>query len=182
MPHINLPEGIPGILGPMAFSPQTAKPLNELAEVLLRAPNSLTQGEREMIATYVSSQNDCFFCQTVHGAAAAYYLGGKETLIDELKRDFESAPVSDKLKALLAIAGKVQQGGKQVTADDVDRARKLGATDKEIHDTVLIAAAFCMFNRYVDGLATWAPQDRQFYVDRAPRRAEEGYLDYDLHQ
>jgi alkylhydroperoxidase family enzyme len=123
MPHINLPEGIQGILGPMAFSPQTAKPLNELAEVLLRAPNSLTQGEREMIATYVSSQNDCFFCQTVHGAAAAYYLGGKETLIDQLKRDFESAPVSDKLKALLAIARKVQKGGKQVTDDDVDRAK-----------------------------------------------------------
>ena len=176
MPHINLPEGIPGILGPMAFSPQTAKPLNELAEVLLRAPNSLTQGEREMIATYVSSQNDCFFCQTVHGAAAAYYLGGKETLIDELKRDFESAPVSDKLKALLAIAGKVQQGGKQVTADDVERARKLGATDKEIHDTVLIAAAFCMFNRYVDGLATWAPRNPQRYRESGKRIADEGYI------
>jgi uncharacterized peroxidase-related enzyme len=174
MPHINLPEGIPGILGPMAFSPQTAKPLNELAEVLLRAPNSLTQGEREMIATYVSSQNDCFFCQTVHGAAAAYYLGGKETLIDELKRDFEAAPVSDKLKALLAIAGKVQKGGKQVTADDAERARKLGATGKEIHDTVLIAAAFCMYNRYVDGLATWAPTDPALYRENGKRLAENG--------
>jgi uncharacterized peroxidase-related enzyme len=176
MPHIDLPRGIPGILGPMAFSPQTAKPLNELAEVLLRAPNSLTQGEREIIATYVSSQNDCYFCQTVHGAAAAYYLGGEETLIDELKRNFESAPVSDKLKALLAIAGKVQKGGKQVMADDVDRARKLGATDKEIHDTVLIAAAFCMFNRYVDGLATWAPRDPQRYRESGKRIAEEGYI------
>jgi uncharacterized peroxidase-related enzyme len=141
MPRINLPEGIPGILGPMAFSPQTAKPLNELAEALLRAPNSLTQGEREMIATYVSLQNNCSCCQTVHGAAAAYCLGGKETLVDELKRDFESPPVSDKLRALLAMAGKVQKGGKQVTAADVERARKHGATDKEIHDTVLIAAA-----------------------------------------
>jgi uncharacterized peroxidase-related enzyme len=176
MPHINLPEGIPGILGPMAFSPQTAKPLNEPAEVLLRAPNSLTPGEREIIATYVSSQNDRFFCQTVHGAAAAYYLGGKETLIDQLKRDFESAPVSDKLKALLAIAGKVQKGGKQVTADDVERARKLGATDKEIHDTVLIAAAFCMFNRYVDGLATWALCDPQRYRKSGKRIADEGYI------
>jgi uncharacterized peroxidase-related enzyme len=177
VPHINLPEGIPRILGPMAFSPQTAKPLNELAEVLLRAPNSLTQGEREMIATYVSSQNDCFFCQTVHGAAAAYYLGGKETLIhDELKRDFESAPVSDKLKALLAIAGEVQKGGKHVNADDVERARKHGATDKEIHDTVLIAAAFCMFNRYVDGLATWAPRDPQRYRESGKHIAEEGYI------
>jgi uncharacterized peroxidase-related enzyme len=176
MAHINLPEGIPGILGPMAFSPRTAKPLNELAETLLRAPNSLTQGEREMIATYVSSLNDCFFCQTVHGAAAAYYLGGKETLIDELKHDFESAPVSEKLKALLAIAEKVQKGGKQVTTADVERARKQGATDREIHDTVLIAAAFCMFNRYVDGLATWAPKDPQRYRESGKRLAEEGYI------
>jgi hypothetical protein len=119
----------------------------------------------------------------VHGAAAAYYPGGKESLIEELKRDLESAPVSDKLKALLAIAGRVQKGGKQVTDDDVERARKLGATDKEIHDTVLIAAAFCMFNRYVDGLATWAPQDLQRYRESGKRLAEEGYIhSTDLHR
>jgi uncharacterized peroxidase-related enzyme len=176
MPHINLPEGIPGILGPMAFSPQTAKPLNELAEVLLRAPNSLTQGERESIAAYVSSENDCFFCQTVHGAAAAHYLGGNEALVAELKADFEATKVPDKLKALLAIAGKVQKGGKHVTTADVERARKHGATDKEIHDTVLIAAAFCMFNRYVDGLATWAPADPRRYRESGKRIAEEGYI------
>jgi uncharacterized peroxidase-related enzyme len=176
MPHINLPEGIPGILGPMAFSPQTAKPLNELAEALLRAPNSLTQGERESIAAYVSSQNDCFFCQAVHGAAAAHHLGGNETLVAELKNNFEATNISEKLKALLAIAGKVQKGGKQVTTSDIERARKHGATDKEIHDTVLIAAAFCMFNRYVDGLATWAPTDPQRYRESGKRIAEEGYI------
>src|ERR1700683_5872514 len=120
MPHINLPDGIPGILGPMAFSPQTAAPLNALAEALLRAPNSLTQGEREMIATYVSSENDCYFCQTVHGAAAAHYLGDNEPLIREIKRNFETSPISDKQKALLAIAGKVQKGGKHVTTEDIE--------------------------------------------------------------
>jgi uncharacterized peroxidase-related enzyme len=176
MPHIQLPEGIPGILGPMAFSPATAKPLNELAEVLLRAPNSLAQADREMIATYVSSQNDCYFCQHAHGAAAAHYLGGNESLIQDIKRDFEAAPVSDKLKALLAIAGKVQQGGKNVTAEDVDRARQKGATDKEIHDTVLIAAAFCMYNRYVDGLATWAPSEPELYRQNGKRLVEQGYV------
>ena len=62
-----------------------------------------------------------------------------------------------------------------VTQDQIDEAKKLGATDREIHDTVLIAAAFCMFNRYVDGLNTWAPLDRQVYVDRAAMRAKEGY-------
>jgi uncharacterized peroxidase-related enzyme len=176
MPHIRLPEGIPGIVGPMMFSPETAKPMNELAEVLLRGPSTLTSGEREMIATYVSSQNDCYFCQTVHGAAAAHHLGGNEALVQSVKRNFEQAGVSEKLKALLAIAGKVLKGGKQVTNEDVQRARDNGATDKEIHDTVLIAAAFCMYNRYVDGLATWAPTDPEMYRASGKRLAEEGYV------
>jgi uncharacterized peroxidase-related enzyme len=176
MAHINLPDGTPGILGPMAFSPETAEPLNALAEVLLRAPNSLSQGDREMIATYVSAQNDCHFCQSVHGAAAAHYWGGQEDLVKDLKRNFEASAISEKLKALLAIAGKVQKGGKQVSTADVERARELGATDKEIHDTVLIAAAFCMFNRYVDGLATWAPADPQHYRQSGEKIAREGYV------
>lgn len=176
MAHINLPEGIPGILGPMLFSPEAAKPMNELAEILLRGPNSLSPGEREMIATYVSSQNDCYFCQTVHGAVAAHHLGGNEALVQEVKRNFETAGVSDKLKALLTIAGKVQKGGQQVTSEDVERARQKGATDKEIHDAVLIAAAFCMYNRYVDGLATWAPTDAEVYRQSGKRLAEQGYV------
>jgi uncharacterized peroxidase-related enzyme len=176
MPHIKLPEGFPGIVGPMVYSPETAKPLNELAEILLRGPNTLTPGEREMIATYVSSQNDCYFCQAAHGAAAAHHLAGNEALVQEVKRDFEGAGVSSKLKALLAIAGKVQKGGKQVSGQDVAGARAEGATDKEIHDTVLIAAAFCMYNRYVDGLATWAPTDPEVYRATGKRLAEEGYV------
>jgi uncharacterized peroxidase-related enzyme len=176
MAHIKLPEGIPGILGPMAFSPATAKPLNELAEVLLRSPNSLSQADRELIATYVSSENDCYFCQHAHGGAAAHYLGGNESLVQQIKRDFEASPVSDKLKALLAIAGKVQKGGKRVTEGDIARARQSGASDKEIHDTVLIAAAFCMYNRYVDGLATWAPTDPAVYRENGKRLVEQGYV------
>jgi uncharacterized peroxidase-related enzyme len=176
MAHIQLPEGIPGILGPMAFSPETAGPLNALAEVLLRAPNSLSAADREMIATYVSSENDCHFCQNAHGAVAAYRLGGNERLVDQVKLNFEAATISDKLKALLAIAQKVQRSGKQVTADDIARARQQGATDKEIHDTVLIAAAFCMYNRYVDGLATWAPTDPEIYRENGKRLAEQGYV------
>jgi uncharacterized peroxidase-related enzyme len=176
MAHIQLPEGIPGILGPMAFSPQTAKPLNELADILLRGPNSLAPADRELIATYVSSQNDCYFCQHAHGAVAAYRLGGDEKLIDAVKTNFRSAPISDKLKALLAIAGSVQKGGKQVTGEQIELARRQGATDKEIHDTVLIAAAFCMYNRYVDGLATWAPTDPEMYRENGKRLADHGYL------
>jgi uncharacterized peroxidase-related enzyme len=176
MAHIQLSEELPGIVGPLNFSPDTAKPLLELAEVLLRGPNTLTSAEREMIATYVSSQNDCKFCQFSHGAAAAEHLGGDYDLIDRLKLDYETAEVSDKMKALLAVAGKVQKGGKQVTSDDIARARRRGATDKEIHDTVLIAAAFCMYNRYVDGLATPQPTDRDSYREMGQRLAKEGYV------
>jgi len=176
MPHINLPEGLQGIRAAMAFRPETAKPLNELAEVLLHAPNSLTPGERELIATYVSSQNDCYFCQTVHGAIAAAHLDGDEALVKCVKGDFWSADVSNKLKALLVIAGKVQKGGKHVTTADVDAARKVGATDIEIHDTVLMAAAFCMYNRYVDGLDTWQPHDEELYRQRGKKTAKEGYI------
>lgn len=178
MAHITLPENLPGIRGPMAFRPDTAAPLNQLAEILMRGENTLTRGERELIATYVSSLNDCFFCQNAHGGLAQHYLQCDMAFIDEVKRDPAITSISDKLKALLTIAASVQRGGKNVTTAQVDEARQHGATDHEIHDTVLIAAAFCMFNRYVDGLGTWAPPDRQFYVERAPRRAMEGYANY----
>ena len=175
MPHIALPEGVPGMRAAMAFRPDTAKPLNELANILLFGHNSLSQGERELIATYVSSQNDCRFCQTIHGAIAAHHLDGDEALVQSVKTDFEGADVSDKMKALLAIAGKVQVGGKQVTTADVERAKACGATDIEIHDTVLIAAFFCLCNRYVDGLATSMPEDPEYYRQRAPLVAAGGY-------
>jgi uncharacterized peroxidase-related enzyme len=174
MPHISLPEGLPGITAGFALRPETAKPMRELAHILLHESNSLTPGERELIATYVSSQNDCYFCQTSHGAAAACHLDSSE-IVKQVKTDFESAPVSPKLKALLAIAGKVQQSGKNVTSSDIDRARRLGATDIEIHDTVLIAAAFSMYNRYVDGLGTWQPHDESMYAEMGKHLAEEGY-------
>jgi uncharacterized peroxidase-related enzyme len=182
VPHITLPDGLPGIIGPFAFRPETAKPMRALAEFLLRGPNTLSSADREIIATYTSSQNDCHFCQTSHAAAAAYHLGGPSelasnfALISEIKLDFESAPISAKLKALLNIAGHVQQGGKRVTTEDIARAREQGATDTEIHDTVLIAAAFCMYNRYVDGLATWAPQEQEAYIPMGARMAHEGYV------
>lgn len=182
MAYINLPEEnqLPGIRGLMAFRPETARPLNALAEVLLRDENnSLSRGERETIATYVSYLNNCLFCQSVHGAAAQCYLEDDGSLIGQIKENYEKAPISEKLKALLAIAGSVQKGGKNVTNEQVETARDAGASDKEIHDTVLIAAAFCMFNRYVDGLGTWAPADPQVYIPRGIRIAEEGYANYD---
>jgi uncharacterized peroxidase-related enzyme len=175
MPHISLPEGIPGISSGFAFRPETAKPMRELAHELLYAPNTLSGAERELIATYVSSQNDCYFCQTSHGAAAAAHLGKNADTVNQVKHDFLQADISNKLKALLVVAGQVQQGGKNVSSESVQEARRLGATDVEIHDTVLIAAAFCMYNRYVDGLATWQPHDPAMYATMGQHLAEHGY-------
>ncbi len=174
MPHIDLPKELPGISSGFAFRPETAKPMRELAHILLHEPNSLTPGERELIATYVSHLNDCYFCQTSHGAAASCHLGNVTT-VKQVKHDFLRAPISEKLKALLVIAGEVQRGGKNVSTSDVEAARAQGATDMEIHDTVLIAAAFCMYNRYVDGLATWQPQEESMYAQMGQHLATEGY-------
>lgn len=180
MAHIDLgvdEHEYPGITGPMKFRPETAKPLNELAEVLLRGPHSMTPGERELIAAYVSSENDCHFCASSHSAFAAVQLDGGMALVDQVRADLESAPVSDKMRALLRIAGAVRQGGLKVTPELVEAARAAGATDVEIHDSVLIAAAFCMFNRYVDGLGTWAPGPVEAYLPSAQNIAERGYID-----
>jgi len=182
MAHIRLPiaeelgREFPGILGPLTFRPETAAPLNELVNVLLRGESTLSRGEREMIATHVSWRNDCFFCQTIHGAVAAAQLGQDEVLVQKVKTDWAEAEISPKLKALLNLAGKVQLGGKHVTAEDIAAARDLGATDLEIHDTVLIAAVFCLCNRYVDGLGTWAPLDPEIYRARAAKIVEHGYV------
>jgi uncharacterized peroxidase-related enzyme len=160
----------------MQFRPETAAPLLQLAEVLLRGPNTLTSAEREMIAAFVSSRNECRFCHASHRAAAAHHLGGDYSVVDAVRADYEQAPVSAKLKALLAIAGKVQEGGTCVAGADIERARAEGATDVEIHDTVLIAAAFCMYNRYVDGLATFTPDDDAAYDAMGRRMAHQGYV------
>lgn len=177
MPHIALPEGVPGIIAPMMRYPETAAPLNALAEVLLRGPSSLTPAERELIAAFVSRRNDCVFCSSSHAAVSRYHYGPEQALVDQVLEDLESAQVDEKLRALLRIAAKVQRDARLVQASDVDAARAAGADDKAIHDTVLIAAAFCMFNRYVDGLGTWAPSEQAIYDEMGARLGSHGYLD-----
>jgi uncharacterized peroxidase-related enzyme len=175
MAYIELNNPYPGIVGLMHYRRDTAKPLNELAELLLRGPSTLTSAEREMIASYVSHQNECHFCHTSHGAAAAHHIDGDLELIDDIKAGFKETDISDKLRALLKIAKKVQVLGNRVTREDIEAAKAEGATDREIHDTVLIAAAFCMYNRYVDGLGTWAPDEKEAYDDTGRMLAHEGY-------
>jgi len=181
MPHIALPEGYPGISAGFTYRPETAKPMRELADILLHQPNSLTQGERELIATYVSSRNCTKFCALSHAAAATAHLGS-DAVVKQIQTGLDGADISAKLKALLVIAGKVQQDGKLVTTADVEAARREGATDLEIHDTVLIAAAFSMYNRYVDGLGTWQPTNPEMYAQMGKHLAEEGYTKPSIRQ
>jgi uncharacterized peroxidase-related enzyme len=176
MPHIRLNSDEPGIRGLLRYRPKTGRPLSELAEVLLRGPSTLTRGERELIAAYVSALNGCRYCTSSHSASAAAQLPGGMALVEQVRAGTGEAPVSAKLKALLAIAAAVQRSGLEVTADLVAAARAEDATDLEIHDTVLIAALFCMFNRYVDGLATIAPDDPAVYAAGAQRLINQGYL------
>jgi uncharacterized peroxidase-related enzyme len=175
MAHINLGNDHPGILGPMNFRKETARPLNALAEALLRAPSPLPPGERELIAAYTSHLNDCDFCCRSHSAFCAVQIEGGAPLVEAVKRDLASAPISDKLKALLKIAAAVQRSGRDVTSEHIQAARDQGASDVEIHDAVLIAAAFCMFNRYVDGLGTFAPPEGPAYDGMAQMIVAQGY-------
>jgi uncharacterized peroxidase-related enzyme len=176
MAHINVPEGVPGIRSLVLFRPETGKHLYDLAQVLLRGESPLTEADRELIAAYVSQQNDTTFCMMSHAAAARELYGDAKNTVDDVLKNMPQSNVGEKLKALLRIAGKVQVQGTQVTQEDIDAARKLGATDRELHDTVLIAASFCMFNRYVDSLASFTPTDPKEYEAMGKRMAEKGYV------
>lgn len=175
MPHISLGNDAPGIVSLFAYRPETAKPMIDLVNLLLCGPNSLSRGERELIAAYVSSLNDCSFCTDSHAAFAAAQLPEGMALVNQVRSDPDAAAVSAKMRALLRIAGAVQRGGKHVRDEDVAAARQAGATDTEIHDTVLIAAMFCMANRYVDGLATTLPDDPAAYALMADLIVSAGY-------
>ena len=175
MAYIPVAERVPGIRSLFQFSPETGKPLCELAEVLLRGPSPLSSAERELIAAYVSHRNECMFCRNSHAAAARCLFGDDKMIVDELLYVQRDLLLSEKMKELLVLAGKVQQNGASVQAADIESARKAGATDADIHDTVLIAASFSMFNRYVDGLGTFTPPDESAYLDMGKRMSERGY-------
>lgn len=176
MPHIDLPDGVPGILALMQKHPETGKHLTRLAQSLLRGPSSLTPGERELIATYTSARNECEFCTGSHSAAARHLLGESSEVVDQIiEVGIEEADLDEKMKALLCIADKVRRDARTVSEEDIERAQKHGADDKAIHDTVLTAAAFCMYNRYVDGLNTPTPEGEVVYDEHGKDLATNGY-------
>ena len=174
MPYIPLEEHLPGITGLLEYRKDCAAPIRNLTQLLLRGPSSLSEAVRELIATIVSHRNQCKFCTTAHTAAADLLLGEKKTT-DEIKQNINTAQISEKMKSLLVIASLVQQSGKYVTADVINNAKNAGATDLEIHDTVLIAALFCLYNRYVDGLATAMPEKPEYFQSLAERLVNHGY-------
>ncbi|MGF7214326.1 putative peroxidase-related enzyme [Spirosoma lacussanchae] len=179
MPHIQLNNDAPGIRSLVMYRPDTGKPLYELAQALLRAgsaDSTLSDAERELIAAFVSSQNRTFFCQQSHAAAARYLYGEQAPVVDQTLENLETAPVSFKLRALLTIAQRVADDARTVTDDVVEAARAEGATDGDVHDTVLIAASFSMYNRYVDGLATLTPDDPTAYTAMGERMGTLGYV------
>ncbi|HEU5160896.1 MAG TPA: carboxymuconolactone decarboxylase family protein [Streptosporangiaceae bacterium] len=176
MPYITMPpKTMPGTPGLMDYRKETGRPLSQLAEVLLRDAHSLSRAERELIAARVSELNDCKFCSYTHSEMSAQQHPEGRALVDKAMADPASAPISPKLKALLTIAEAVRESGRSVTQEMVDAAREAGADDTEIHDTVLISAAFCMYNRYCDGLAAVVPEDPAAYVPMAAMIIRDGY-------
>jgi uncharacterized peroxidase-related enzyme len=175
MTHISTGINMPGIVELLFYKGSTGKALSNLAHTLLHGPSSLSSGERELIAAYVSRLNNCEFCHESHAAAANTHLNDKGATIKSILESVDHSPVSAKMKALLKIAAKVQKSGREVTPQDISHAKEHGATDEEIHDTVLIAAAFCMYNRYVDGLSTNLPKTKDEYVPMGERLANKGY-------
>ncbi|MDQ2719033.1 MAG: peroxidase-related enzyme [Bacteroidota bacterium] len=175
MPYITLKENLPGITGLLDYRKDTAFPIRELTQILLRGKSTLTEGERELIASVVSYGNECVFCTSAHTAAANAFLND-DNIAEKVKNEPHAAPVSDKMKALLSIAKAVQKSGKLVSPAMVEEAKAQGATDMELHDTVLIAALFSLYNRYVDGLASVTPDEPAFYTRLGSILKEKGYL------
>lgn len=174
MPYIPLSEKLPGITGLLDYRKDTALPIRELTQILLRGESTLTEGERELIAAVVSQENECQFCTAAHSAIANILLD--ENIAENVRADIDTAPVSKKMKALLKVAKAAVRSGRMVTEEMVADARAEGATDRELHDTVLIAALFCLYNHYVDGLASVTPTDPGFYDRLGKILKDKGYL------
>jgi len=175
MARIALPEsGPPGMAGLLASRPAAGAAVSEFMQHLLRGPGPIPPAWREAIGAHVSRRNDCEYCSRTH-AAAACAMGGEE-LRAAVTEGPDAPGVDPRLAALLALAGAVADGGHAVTDELVAAARAAGWDDDAIHDAVLVASAFCMINRYVDGLGARTPTDPEPYRRTGARLAERGYL------
>lgn len=173
-----LPE-FPGILVAMNLAPGLATHLRGLADELLVKDfpgATITRGERELLATAVSAANDCFYCMDTHGAFACAIDTDLHDLLDGIKSGGTHG-VSPKLAALLTISRTVAKHGRQLTAAEVGAARDAGASDADTQLAVMIAAAFAMYNRMVDGFRAKTPPSTEAYAARAQQIAAHGYSD-----
>jgi uncharacterized peroxidase-related enzyme len=178
-----LPD-LPGIVAAMGLAPGLAVHLRGVADELLVKDYpgaSLTRPERELLATAVSADNDCFYCMDTHGAFASELLRRTnspeaESLVDRLKAG-DLSGLSEKLRALIQLARTVRERPRDATRADVERALRAGATDADTQLAVLIAAAFSMYNRMVDGLRARTPASVDAYRARAVEIADHGYAD-----
>jgi uncharacterized peroxidase-related enzyme len=176
-----LPD-VPGILAAIRLTPGLGVHLRGLADELLvnAFPGAtISRGEREMLATAVSAENDCFYCMDSHGAFATAVFErsgatGLEALIDGIKLG-SSDGVDEKMQALLHIARVVRRDSRELTASDVAAAKTAGASDADVQLAVLIASAFSMYNRMVDGFRAKTPPTAEAYRARAAEIAEHGY-------
>jgi uncharacterized peroxidase-related enzyme len=177
----SLPD-VPGIGAAMRLTPGLGIHLRGLADELLvhdYPGATLRRFEREMLATAVSAANDCFFCMDSHGAFATALLerhGATELtpLIDVVKGG-ASDGFDPKMRALLHIARTVRKDPLELTAEDVEAALRAGGTDADVQLAVLIASAFSMYNRLVDGLRARTPAATEAYHARAGEIADNGY-------
>lgn len=175
MAHISFPVDVPGIRGPLSFRPDAAKHLLALAETILRQPASLEPGERETIAAWTSYLNGCNFCMKSHAAAARAWLGPAQSgAVDRMLSAADLGGFSQKVQALLGLARALQSCVLGVKPEHIAHARAAGASDQDIHDTVLITAAFCMYNRYVEGLGTREAAESD-YEPMGRRLRDQGY-------
>jgi uncharacterized peroxidase-related enzyme len=176
-----LPDA-PGILTALNLTPELGIHLRGLADELLVndfAGATISRAEREMLATATSAANDCFYCMDSHGAFATALLerdGETERVpvIDAIKTG-SSEGLGEKMGALLHIARTVQRDPFELTADDVAAAHAAGASDQDVQLAVLIASAFSMYNRLVEGFRAMTPPVTDVYAEVAARIAEHGY-------
>ena len=181
MQHINLPYKFPGILHMFMYRAESAAQLDTLVKTLLHNPHpTLSPGERELIADYVSRFNTCKYCCNIHGAMAPRQPVENAGIVKQVLANPETAPVNNKMKALLKIAGEIQSGHGRLASDYIGFYRDKGITGQEIRDVILIADAFCMYNCYVAGLSTWQPDDVELYDKMEERYMREGIFDLAL--
>ncbi len=176
-----LPE-VPGIGVAMRLTPGLGLHMRGLADELLvndYPGATIRRHEREMLATAVSAANDCFFCMDSHAAHARALLEREGVLelapMLDVIRENSSDGLSDKMRALVHIARTVQAAPLRLTREDVEAAVAAGATDGDVQLAVLIAAAFSMYNRMVDGFRARTPASEDAYAERAAEIAERGY-------